>query len=112
MVRLNQGECARVTVRLFFDSSESDLRSGQKGSRYMAHPRWSLEAVFALTLVPRERPRRDEYQVWWITWCRKAPVDSRISAGSTVERLSRLCPPRKPFAIETQTVSREKKGSF
>ena len=112
MVQLNQSDWARVTVRLFFDSSESGLRSGQKGRRYMVHPRWSLEAVFALTLVPRERPRRDEYQVWWITWSRKAPVDSRISAGSTVERLSRLCPPRKSFAIGTQTVPREKKKAF
>ena len=112
MVQLSQSEWARVRVRLFFDSSVSDLRSGQKGRRYMAYPRWSLEAVFALTLVPRERPRRDEYQVWWITWNRNVPVDSRISAGSTVERLSGLCPPHKPFAITSKALPEQKEKAF
>ena len=50
-------------VRLFFDSSESDLRSGQKGRRYMAHPLWSLEAVFALTLVPRPSQREKTHSI-------------------------------------------------
>ena len=67
----------------------------------------SLEAVFALTLVPRERQRRDESQVWSIT-SGSTPEWTHVYQQDQPSKDCSGCPPHRPFRIRLKnTAERE-----